>query len=102
MANALDLDQAQRDRVVHVLQGWSAHHGGRVVAAKDHRQVLDEQTALLVAPTEQALAAGMERLLASPDERKRLAGRALEVAEERYSPALYLERHRKLLAKVFG
>lgn len=57
-----------------------------------HTQLLNDQVALLVAPTEEAFANGILTLVRSPDLRKRLGHRAQQFAKERFDYAAYLEK----------
>jgi glycosyltransferase involved in cell wall biosynthesis len=86
------------------LKVYSYLRAGRAILATDletHRQVLDEQTALLVQPTEEGLAEGVERLLRDTPLRLRLAMQAQSVARERFSEEHYLERHREMFRILF-
>ena len=75
---------------------------GRAILATaipSHTQVLDARTALLAAPTVDALAAGLARLAANAVLRGELAAAAQRVARERHGYAAY---ERRLLAAYAG
>ena len=77
------------------LKIYSYLRSGRPILATDlrtHTQVLTPQTARLVPPEPEALAAAMAQLIDRPDERARLAAAAGALAETRYSRASYLAR----------
>lgn len=57
-----------------------------------HTVVLDEETAMLVDPTQEAFAEGLARLFEDETLRMRLGSRSLQLAEEKYSRASYLSR----------
>ncbi len=69
-------------------------------AIRSHTQVLDEETAELVAPHSDAIAQGLLRVLADPERASSLAGAAGRLARERYSEQAYLERLASLLARL--
>jgi glycosyltransferase involved in cell wall biosynthesis len=65
---------------------------GRAVLATDivsHTQVLDDNSALLVAPTAAAIAAGLQRLVGDPQLRDRLGRQGAELARREYTPQAY-------------
>jgi len=65
---------------------------GRSVLATDivsHTQVLDDRTALLVAPDAAAFAAGLQRLAEDPQLRDRLGNAGAELARREYTPEAY-------------
>ena len=77
------------------LKIYSYLRSGRPIVAtrlRTHTQVLDPDTALLVPPEAEALAAGLARLLDDPDERTRLAAAAQALATSRYSRESYVSR----------
>lgn len=76
---------------------------GRPIVATDvhsHTQVLDTDSAELVAPRAADVAAGMVRVLADPGRGRRLADGAARLARDRYSDEAYLGRLRDLLAEL--
>ncbi len=67
---------------------YSYMQSGKAILATDirsHSQVLNSECAELVAPNPAALAAGLERLAADPELRRRLGAVALETAMREYS-----------------
>ena len=67
---------------------YSYMQSGKAIVATDirsHSQVLNSECAELVAPNPAALAAGLERLAADPELRRRLGAVALETAMREYS-----------------
>jgi glycosyltransferase involved in cell wall biosynthesis len=68
--------------------------GKPIVATKivAHTLVLDEDTAVLVEPTKDALAAGLLRLIESPESRRRLGVQARRTAQQRYNLENYLTK----------
>jgi glycosyltransferase involved in cell wall biosynthesis len=67
---------------------YSYMQSGKAILATDirsHSQVLNSECAELVAPDPAALAAGLERLAADPELRRRLGAVALETAMREYS-----------------
>jgi len=80
------------------LKIYSYLRSGRPIVATDlrtHTQVLSPDTAALVAPTPEAIADGLARILTDDAERQRLVQNALRLAEERYSRASYVARTRR-------
>ncbi|MEZ5318603.1 MAG: glycosyltransferase family 4 protein [Vicinamibacterales bacterium] len=78
---------------------------GRPIVAtrlRTHTQVLDDETAILTAPDAEAFAAGIVRAIASPDEAARLAARAREVADTKYSDEAFLAKTRRAMALLTG
>jgi glycosyltransferase involved in cell wall biosynthesis len=69
-------------------------------AIGSHTQVLTSDTAELVEPTPAAIAAGLRRVLTSPERRARLAQAATKLSRERYSEAAYMEQLRDLLDRL--
>lgn len=67
---------------------------------RTHTQVLDDSTALLVAPEPAALAAGLARLVEDPALRQRLAAAAGDLARTRYSRAGYMARTAEAYARL--
>ena len=57
-----------------------------------HTQVVNEEQALLVDPTVEAMSEGMDQLLRSPELRTRLGLAGRQLAEEQYSPSAFQER----------
>jgi glycosyltransferase involved in cell wall biosynthesis len=77
------------------LKTYSYLKSGKPIVATNlmaHTQVLDDDTALLVAPTEEALADGMLRLIQSPGLRQELGRRAQEYARDKYGSSDYLAK----------
>jgi glycosyltransferase involved in cell wall biosynthesis len=77
------------------LKIYSYLHVGKPIIATDllaHTQVLNNEIALLVAPTGEELADGILRLVRSPDLRRRLGHRAQQHARQRFDPANYLAK----------
>ena len=77
------------------LKIYSYLRSGRPIVAtrlRTHTQVLDPETALLVPPEADALAAGLARLIDDPGERARLAAAARALAAARYSRESYVAR----------
>jgi len=77
------------------LKIYSYLHSGKPIVATDmeaHSQVLSEEMAVLVAPTEEAFAEGILTLVKSPALRKRLGLRAEQFARERFNPTDYVAR----------
>jgi glycosyltransferase involved in cell wall biosynthesis len=79
------------------LKIYSYLRAGRPIVATDlltHTQVLDRETAVLVAPEPAAFAAALEQLLADPAQRSKLARAAGERSRLRYSREAYVSRTR--------
>jgi glycosyltransferase involved in cell wall biosynthesis len=77
------------------LKIYSYLSAGKPIVATDlasHTQVLNDEIALLVAPTEEAFANGLLALVRSPDLRRRLGHRAQQFAQERFDYAEYLAK----------
>lgn len=77
------------------LKIYSYMASGRPIVATDlstHTQVLNNDTAELVAPTAEALADGIIRLLNDPEHASRLAANALAKATEEYAFPVYVEK----------
>jgi glycosyltransferase involved in cell wall biosynthesis len=69
-------------------------------AIGSHTQVLTGETAELVEPTPAAIAAGLRRVLTSPERRATLAQGAAKLSRERYSETAYLDQLRDLLDRL--
>jgi glycosyltransferase involved in cell wall biosynthesis len=83
------------------LKIYSYLHAGKPIVATDisaHRQILDEDIALLVQPNKDALAEGFLRLLQNPEVGQKLGRRANKIARERYN---YLD-YQKKLEQIYG
>ncbi len=77
------------------LKIYSYLHSGKPIVATDmaaHSQVLSAETAILVAPTEEAFANGILMLARSPDLRKTLGLQGQKFACERFNPTDYLAK----------
>jgi glycosyltransferase involved in cell wall biosynthesis len=80
---------------------YSYLQSGKPILATDmptHTQVMDHATAMLAEPIPGKFAAAMLELIEHPDIGRQLAGRASEVAEEKYSWKAY----RDAAADIFG
>jgi len=76
---------------------------GRAIVATDirsHTQVLTPASSELVAPTPEAIADGIVRVLTDSARAAELAEGAGRLAKEKYSEEVYLERLEKLLARI--
>jgi glycosyltransferase involved in cell wall biosynthesis len=85
------------------LKIYSYLRSGRPIVAtnlRTHTQVLDDETALLVAPDADALANGLAGLLTSPAARARIVEGATTRARTRYSREAYLDRTRLAYAQL--
>ncbi len=85
------------------LKIYSYLAAGKAILATDlptHRQVLDKSFSMLVEPTASGLAQGLSSLLEDAPLRRKLVDEARKVAEDRYSPKRYLERHVAVLERV--
>jgi glycosyltransferase involved in cell wall biosynthesis len=74
------------------LKIYSYLHAGKPIVATDlpaHRQVLNDEIALLVKPTGEALADGILQLIRAPDLRQQLGHQAQRFAKERLDPEDY-------------
>lgn len=78
--------------------------GRPIVATRliTHTQVLDDQVAILTAPTAEAFAAGILGALADPDRARAIGERARQLAESKYSYDAYLARTRRACAYLTG
>ena len=77
------------------LKIYSYLRSGRPIVATDlrtHTQVLTPETALLVPPEPELLAAGLLRLIERPEDRHVFAEAASKLAETRYSRDMYVTR----------
>jgi glycosyltransferase involved in cell wall biosynthesis len=77
------------------LKIYSYLSSGKPIVATNlapHTQVLNDEIALLVAPTGEAFANGILALVRSPDLRRRLGHRAQQFAQERFGYADYLAK----------
>ncbi len=73
--------------------------GKPIVATRllTHTQVLDDESAILSAPTPEDFGAALVDLASDPARRRELGSRARRLSEERYSYQRYLERTREVL-----
>ncbi len=78
--------------------------GRPIVATRipSHTQVLDDSSAQLVDPTPEAIAEGIEAVLADPERARMLAETAEEVAREQYGDLRYHTRVQRVVAAVAG
>ena len=77
------------------LKIYSYLRSGRPIVATDlrtHTQVLTSDTALLVPPDPESLAAGLLALIQSPEKRTALSEAARKLSETRYSRDMYISR----------
>lgn len=77
------------------LKIYSYLYAGKPIVATNlysHTQILTDETAVLVKPEKEALAQGILRLIRSPQLRRKMGLRALELAKEKYSTANYLKK----------
>ncbi len=80
------------------LKIYSYLRSGRPIVAtrlRTHTQVLSDDSAVLVEPTAEALAAGLARVLRDPETRAHVVREAQRLAEDRYSRASYVARTRR-------
>lgn len=85
------------------LKIYSYLRAGKPIVATNlltHTQVLDEAIAMLVPPEPQPFAAAIERLLADPGLRERIADAAAERARTRYSRESYVSRTNTALSRL--
>jgi glycosyltransferase involved in cell wall biosynthesis len=85
------------------LKIYSYLRSGRPIVATNlltHTQVLDDRTAVLVAPEPRPFASALARLIDRPDDRVRIAAAAAELAAARYSREAYLTRTRHAYARL--
>ena len=76
---------------------------GRVIVATrllTHTQVLDDQVAILTAPTPEAFAEGILSALADPRRAAQIGHRAAELARTKYSYDAYLSRTREAMSRL--
>ena len=84
---------------------YSYMQAGKAILATDirsHTQVLDPESAKLIAPEPAAFAAGLDRLVRDPDLRKRLGESARSLAEREYSLPAFRRRLESAYALVAG
>lgn len=65
-----------------------------------HTLVLNDDTAVLAEPTKEAFAAGIMKLIRSPELRQQVSVQALRYAQEKYDPAHYLSRLERIYRAV--
>lgn len=85
------------------LKIYSYLRAGKAILATDlatHRQVLNDEVALLVAPECPAFAEGLGRLLGDPRMREHYVAAAEMLFETRYSRRVFTDRFRTLLAQL--
>jgi glycosyltransferase involved in cell wall biosynthesis len=85
------------------LKIYSYLRSGRPIVATDlltHTQVLDRETAMLVAPEPEAFAAAIVRLIKEPRLREQLASAACQRARTRYSRDAYVARTREVCGRL--
>ena len=91
-----------RTRGINVpLKIYSYLAAGKPMVATDlpaHTQALSAETAELVAPTAEAMAEGIVRVLSRPEHARALAAAARRLAEDKYGA----ERHRRQIAAILG
>jgi glycosyltransferase involved in cell wall biosynthesis len=83
------------------LKLYQALWSGKPILATDifsHTQALTPETALLVPPTPEGIAAGLERLAADPELRERLGRAGRAAGESTFNRRVYLERLGRLMA----
>jgi glycosyltransferase involved in cell wall biosynthesis len=78
------------------------YSGKPTVATKlmAHTQVLNDETAILVAPQKEAFAEGILKLIQNPDLRQHLGFQARKFAQERYNPTIYLTKLEQIYREV--
>jgi glycosyltransferase involved in cell wall biosynthesis len=77
------------------LKIYSYLQSGKPIVATDlatHTQVLNDEIALLVAPTQEAMANGILKLVRAPDLRQRIGQRAQVYAREEFNPQNYIAK----------
>lgn len=87
------------------LKIYSYLRAGKPIVATNlltHTQVLDDETAMLVAPQPVAFADAIVRLLSDAPQRERLAAAAAERARTRYSRELYVARTETALERLIA
>jgi len=85
------------------LKIYSYMKSGRPIVATrhlTHTQVLDDETAFLTGLSPKEFAEGILAALNDPEEAGRRARRAREVAEDAYSNAAYMEKMKKMVARM--
>jgi len=94
--NQADILVSPRSKGVNTpMKLYSYLASGRAVLATDivsHTQVLDDRTALLVAPNAEAFAEGLQRLADDPKLRERLGREGAELAHREYTPEAYRDK----------
>jgi len=86
------------------LKIYSYLHAGKAILATRvpaHSQVLNDEIALLVDPTPQALAEGVLRLAGDPEVRRGLAQNSKDFARRRYDLAVYTSDLEALYGDIF-
>ena len=86
------------------LKIYSYLHAGKAILATRvpaHSQVLNDEIALLVDPTPQALAEGVLRLAGDPEVRRGLAQNSQDFARRRYDLAVYTSDLEALYGDIF-
>ena len=84
---------------------YSYMAAGKAILATDissHRQVVDQECAMLVAPDPQSVADGLARLLADPLYREKIGKRALQRVQQRYSREAYRHKIQAVYAIIAG
>ena len=87
------------------LKIYSYLRSGRPIVATNlhtHTQVLSAESALLVDPTVEGLAAGLARMIDDPSEAARPSAGAQRLSDERYSRQVYLARTRDIYRKLMA
>src|SRR5690606_18828105 len=78
---------------------------GRPIVATDlrtHTQVLSRETAMLVAPTAEAMAAGMVEIFDNPSLGAAIGARAAALAATEYSEEAYIAKTRRACERLFS
>jgi glycosyltransferase involved in cell wall biosynthesis len=78
--------------------------GRPIVATRlvTHTQVLNDEVAILTAPTGEGFGAGILDAIAQPERARAIGARARQLAETKYSYEAYLARTRQACAHLFG
>jgi glycosyltransferase involved in cell wall biosynthesis len=78
--------------------------GRPIVATRlvTHTQVLNDEVAILTAPTPDAFGAGILDAITQPERARAIGARARQLAETKYSYEAYLARTRQACAHLFG
>lgn len=85
------------------LKIYSYLHIGKPIVATNlvaHTSVLDDEVAVLVEPTAEALSDGLIRLIRDPQLREKLAQRSKKIVEEKYNIADYLSKLEKIYSSL--